>query len=102
MLSIASLLTQGPDKLSIWAGHTYTYTLLLSCVRLFETPMDCSPPGSSVHGILQAKILEWICHFLFQEIFPTQGSNWHLLPLASEFFTASATWEAPGLGNLVQ
>ena len=23
-------------------------------------PMDCSPPGSSVHGILQAKILEWV------------------------------------------
>ena len=22
--------------------------------------MDCSPPGSSVHGILQAKILEWV------------------------------------------
>ena len=26
----------------------------------FCDPMDCSPPGSSVHGILQAKILEWI------------------------------------------
>ena len=23
-------------------------------------PMDCSPPGSSVHGILQARILEWL------------------------------------------
>ena len=23
-------------------------------------PMDCSPPGSSVHGIIQAKILEWV------------------------------------------
>ena len=23
-------------------------------------PVDCSPPGSSVHGILQARILEWI------------------------------------------
>ena len=22
-------------------------------------PMDCSPPGSSVHGILQARVLEW-------------------------------------------
>ena len=22
-------------------------------------PMDCSPPGSSVHGIFQAKVLEW-------------------------------------------
>ena len=32
----------------------------LSCVRLFVTPVDCSPPGSSVHGILQARILEWV------------------------------------------
>ena len=26
----------------------------------FLDPMDCSPPGSSVHGILQARILEWV------------------------------------------
>ena len=32
---------------------------LLSRVRLCD-PMDCSLPGSSVHGILQARILEWV------------------------------------------
>ena len=32
----------------------------LSCSDSFETPMDCSPPGSFVHGILQARILECI------------------------------------------
>ena len=26
----------------------------------FCDPMDCSPPGSSVHGIFQARILEWV------------------------------------------
>ena len=31
----------------------------LSCVQLCD-PIDCSPPGSSVHGILQARILEWV------------------------------------------
>ena len=31
----------------------------LSCVQLCDS-MDCSPPGSSVHGILQAKIQEWV------------------------------------------
>ena len=31
----------------------------LSCVLLCDH-MDCSPPGSSVHGILQARILEWV------------------------------------------
>ena len=33
------------------------------CAKLFQTlcdPVDCSPPGSSVHGILQARILDWI------------------------------------------
>ena len=29
-----------------------------SCLILSD-PMDCSPPGSSVHGILQARVLEW-------------------------------------------
>ena len=33
---------------------------LISCVLLSVTPMDCSPPGSSVHGILQARILAWV------------------------------------------
>ena len=35
----------------------------LSRVWLFVTPMDCSPPRSSVHGILQARILEWVAMF---------------------------------------
>ena len=33
---------------------------LLSHVQFFCDPMDYSPPGSSVHGILQARILEWV------------------------------------------
>ena len=32
----------------------------LSRVQLLGDPMDCSPPGSSVHGIFQARILEWV------------------------------------------
>ena len=36
----------------------------------------CSPPGSSVHGILQVRILAWIaCQFLLQSIFLTLGSD---------------------------
>ena len=30
----------------------------VSCPTL-SNPMDCSPPGSSVHGIFQARVLEW-------------------------------------------
>ena len=31
----------------------------LSQIQTLCDPMDCGPPGSSVHGILQARILEW-------------------------------------------
>ena len=38
-------------------------------------PMYCSLSGSSVLGILQARILKWVAHSLLQRIFPTQRSN---------------------------
>ena len=41
--------------------------------------VDSSPPGSSVHGISQARILGMGCHFLLQGVFLTQGSNLHLM-----------------------
>ena len=47
---------------------------LQSCLTLCD-PMDCSPPGSSVHGISQARILEWVSMPLSRGIFPTQGSK---------------------------
>ena len=40
--------------------------------------MDCSLPGSSLHGTLQARILGGL-HFLLQGLFPTQGLDTHLL-----------------------
>ena len=45
-----------------------------SCLTLCN-PMDCSPPGSSVHEIFQARILEWVAISFSRGIFPTQGSN---------------------------
>ena len=42
-----------------------------SCLSLCD-PLDCSPPGSSVHGILQARILEWVAIPFSRGIFPTQ------------------------------
>ena len=42
-------------------------------------PVDCNPPGSSLHGILQARILEWIAISFSRGIFPTQGLNPGLL-----------------------
>ena len=45
---------------------------LQSCLTLCD-PMDCSLPGCSVHGILQAKILEWVA--MPSSRGPSQGSN---------------------------
>ena len=51
-----------------------------SCPILCD-PMDHSLPGSSVHGILQARMLEWVAMSSSRGIFPTQGSKLHLLRL---------------------
>ena len=70
-----------------------------SCV-LFCDPVDCSPPGSSVHGILQARILEWVCHALLQGIFLTQGLNPALLHLL-HWQVGSLPLAPPGKPNSV-
>jgi len=80
-----------------WFHSIFSLTLLLShdlllcvislCVCVLVTqlcptlcdPMDCSPPGSSVHEIFQAKDTGVGCHLLLQGIFPTQGLNLVLL-----------------------
>jgi len=53
-----------------------------SCPTLSD-PMDCSPPGSSVHGILQARVLEWgaiafsqVQFYLTQIVRYNLGSMW--------------------------
>ena len=53
---------------------------LQSCPTLWDL-MDCSPPGSSVHGILQARILEWVSMFSSRGISLTKGLNLYLLCL---------------------
>ena len=48
--------------------------------QTLHDPMDCNPPGSSAHGVLQAR--RWVsCHALLQGIFLTQRSSSHLLRL---------------------
>ena len=63
-------------------GQSMLYSVLVaqSCLSLCD-PMDCSLPSSSVRGILQARILEWVAIFLLQGIFQSQGSNSSLLSL---------------------
>ena len=45
--------------LSYFFLHSYKVLVIQFCLTLCD-PMECSPPGSSVHGILQARILEWV------------------------------------------
>ena len=64
--SLGEILMRG--LIIIWLmnqiGHIWTYWLTTSCYLVIKlcqmTPMDYSPPGSSVHGISQARILEWV------------------------------------------
>ena len=54
-------------RLSDWTELSKIILCMCLCVRVWSRfsrvwlcdPVDCSPPGSSVHGILQARILEW-------------------------------------------
>ena len=66
-------------SLVICTSCMYAHSLQ-SCPTLCDL-MDGSPPGSSVHGILQARTLEWVAISYSRGIFPTQGSNPHLLCL---------------------
>ena len=47
--------------------------------------MDCSPPGSSVHGILQARILEWIAMLFSRGSFPPRDQT-QVSHIAGRFF----------------
>ena len=73
-----------------------------ACVRVQScptlcNPIDCSPPGPSVHGILQARIIEWVampsCRGSSQ---PRDGTSVFCIScVEGGFFTHWATWEAP-------
>ena len=66
-IELASLAPPAPAGrlfTTVSPGKPYTYTYLhakslQSCLTLCE-PMNCSPPGSYVHGILQPRTLEWV------------------------------------------
>ena len=69
---------------------------ILSCsvMLIFWNSIDCSPPDSSVHAILQARILEWAA------ISFSRGSSWprdwtHVFCIGRGGLYLQATWEAP-------
>ena len=89
--------------LALYKGLCWLSCIFHDCPRVLSCfhhvwlcdPVDCSPPGSSVHGILQARTLEWVpCPPLRDILYP--GINTVSLrspALAGSFFTITATWE---------
>ena len=79
-----------PEENFIWAV-TAGFSLLLcvcACCLSLCGPTDCSPPGFSVHGILQARILEWVA------IFFSRGSSW---PKDQNWVLSLLHWQADSL-----
>jgi len=72
--------------------------LLQSCLALCD-PVDCSPPGFSVHWILQAGILGWVPCPPSGDL-PEPGIEPASPALAGGFLTTSTIWEAPPFGIL--
>ena len=73
---------------------TCSCSVAQSCLTLCN-PIDCSPPGSSVHGILQARILKCVVvPSSSRSSCPGDGPTSLMSPtLAGGFFTNSTTWE---------
>ena len=76
-------------------GDLYVSVYVCICVWLCN-PMDFGPPGSSVHGILQTRILEQVAMPSSRgSSQPRDETSSPMSPaLAGRFFTTSATWEA--------
>ena len=78
-----------------WQPKTYKFSSVTQLCLTLCNPMDCSPPGSSVHGIFQARIVEWVA------ISHSRASSWpRVKPMslafpapAGGFFTSWATYE---------
>ena len=71
-----------------------------SCLTLCN-PRDCSPPGSPVHGVLPARILEWVSTPSSRE--SSWPGNWTLIScIAGRFFTHGTTWEAQVTCRILQ
>ena len=75
--------------------------LLLSCVLVLCKSMDCSLPVSSVHGLLQARILEWAAILFFRVSAWSRDWAW-VSCIEGRFFTFWVTRDAPADVSLHQ
>ena len=74
-----------------WKRKKIESEVTQSCPTLCN-PMDCSPPGSSIHGIFQARILEWVAIFFSRRSSPPRDST-QVSRIVGRHFTVWATRE---------
>ena len=72
------------------------YSFSQSCQTLCA-PMDCSPPGSSLHGIFQAKMLKQVAIF-YPRVLPDTGIE---TALVGGFFTIAPPWNCTLVGPVI-
>ena len=70
----------------------------VSVVLTLFNPIDCSPPGSFVHGTLQARTLEWVAIPFFRGSSRLRDWTW-VTGTLGRLFTIWATWEAQAYFN---
>ena len=78
--------------------YIHTHTLSLSHIWLCD-PMDCSAPGSSVHGIFQGRILEWVAVSFSRASSPPRDWTW-VSCIEGRFFNNWATREVAKLCSM--
>ena len=92
MDSVVHGVAKGRTRLSDFHFH------VLCLVMSLCDPMDSSPPGSSVHRIFHAGVLEWVARLASRgPSLPRDLTHVSLVPpaLIGRFLTTSTTWEAP-------
>ena len=97
-----------PKQSRIWGSENFNGLLMkwkLLCVHATSLqwcltlcyPMDCGLPGSSVQGVLQAIIMEWV-FITYSRYLPDPGikpASLAYLAMGNGFFTTNTTWEVP-------
>ena len=82
---------------SHWTSYKWKWSQ--SCLILCD-PMDCSLPGSSIHGIFQARILGWVA-ISFSRTSSQPRDSTQVSRIVGRHFTVWATREDKVLGNLI-
>ena len=84
-------------KVCLLKPHSKVCGVCVYVFWLFCDSMDCSPPGSSVHGIFQGRILEWVAISYSRGSSPPRDWNWVscVSCIGRLILYYCATWEAP-------